>query len=115
MPRAWALSQILTSHNVNLTPGSFRTWWGADGRQSGPNPLPVWREELLKPVAPGKGMRLESGKGDWDVMEFEYPFIGTTCCVRGDVRRVRATDLQSLGEEAENEVSHGAKQVYQEF
>jgi hypothetical protein len=51
----------------------------------------------------------------WDMMEFQCPFMGTTCCIRGDIRRVRATDLQSLGEEAENEVSYGAEQVYREF
>lgn len=33
-------------------------------------------EELLKPVAPGKGAWLDSGKGDWDVMEFKCPFMG---------------------------------------
>lgn len=70
--------------------------------QSGPSSLPMWREELWKPVAPGKGAWLDASKGDWDVMEFKCLFMGTAWCVRGhDVRRVRATDLQSLGEEAE--------------
>lgn len=98
MLRAQALSQTLTSDNVNLTPGPFRTWWGST----------VWTQfsahvERRATEACGSRKRnmAGSGKGDWEVMEFECLFMGTAWCVRGHVRRVRATDLQSLGEEVE--------------